>query len=143
MRVLIVEDEFTSRILLKEILSPYGDCDIAVDGEEALQAFSLAWEEERPYDLICMDIMMPNINGQQALEKIRKIEEEMGIEEPQRVKAIVTSALDDPKTVVKAMYKGGSAAYIVKPVRKEELLEEVRKLGLIGQEEPEEKKRAY
>ena len=72
MRILIVEDEITCRMLLKEILSLYGDCDIAVDGEQAIYAFRLAWEENKPYDLICMDIMMPNIDGQKALEKIRE-----------------------------------------------------------------------
>ena len=78
MRVLIVEDDFVARRVLKEILSPYGECDIVVDGEEAVQAFRLAWEDEEPYDLICMDIMMPNVDGHESLKRIRLIEQEMG-----------------------------------------------------------------
>ncbi len=79
MKMLIVEDEFLIRKIMQKILSHYGDCDIAVDGEEAVDAFRMAWEEKAPYDLICMDIMMPNINGQEALRKIREIERELAV----------------------------------------------------------------
>ena len=49
MRVLIVEDDFTSRKLLQKFLSPYGDCDIAVDGKEALEAYKMSWEIGRAH----------------------------------------------------------------------------------------------
>ncbi len=131
MRILIVEDEFVSRRVLKEFLSPYGDCDMVVDGEEAIEAFRLAWEEGDPYELICLDIMMPNIDGQEALMKIREIEKELGVKGPDEVKVIMVTALDDPKTVVEAFYKGGATSYIVKPVEREKLLKEIKSLGLI------------
>lgn len=131
MRILIVEDEFVSRRVLKEFLSPYGECDMVVDGEEAIEAFRLAWEEGDPYELICLDIMMPNIDGQEALMKIREIEKELGVKGQDEVKVIMVTALDDPKTVVEAFYKGGATSYIVKPVEREKLLKEVRSLCLI------------
>lgn len=129
MRVLIVEDELIGSKVLQGFLSPYGDCDIAVDGKEAIDAFRLAWEENKPYDLICMDIMMPNIDGQQALKKIREIEKERGVLD--EVKVIMTTALSDRENTVKAFYEGGASSYIVKPVDKRTLLEEIRYLGLI------------
>ncbi len=131
MKILIVEDDFVARRTLKEILGAYGECDVVVDGEEALQAFQMAWEERRPYDLICMDIMMPNLDGNAALTRIREMEKEMGIRGGQEVKVIMVSALDDPKTVVRAFYQGGATSYIVKPIRKEKLIEEIRSFGLI------------
>lgn len=131
MRVLIVEDEFTSRTILQEILSSYGNCDIAVDGVEAVEAFRLAWKEDKPYDLICMDIMMPNIDGQHALKNIRAIEKEMGILGSDRVKVVMTTALGDANSVLQAFFDGVATAYIVKPINKRKLLEEVRNLGLI------------
>ena len=79
MKTLIVEDEFTSRRLLQKILAAYGECDIAIHGKEALEAFRLARDEREPYDLICLDIMMPEMDGQETLKMIRKTEEEMGI----------------------------------------------------------------
>ena len=132
MRTLIVEDDFIARRILKDILSPYGDCDIAIDGDEAIQAFRLAHEDNKPYDLICMDIMMPEIDGQEALRRIREIEKDTGIRPSGEVKVIMTTALSDPKNVVAAFYKGGATSYIVKPINKQKLLEEVRNLGLIG-----------
>ena len=67
MKTLIVEDEPTSRLLLQAILSGYGDCDIATDGEEAVEAFRSALEQGVPYNLVCMDIMMPKLDGHEAL----------------------------------------------------------------------------
>jgi len=130
MRILIVEDDFTARRLLKDILSPYGDCDIVVDGNEAVQAFRLACQEKYPYALICLDIMMPNVDGYEALKQIRYMERELGIKGSEEVKVIMVTALDDPKTVIR-IYKEGATSYIVKPIEKARLLKEIRSLGLL------------
>lgn len=132
MRVLIAEDDFVARRILKEILSPYGDCDVVVDGEEAVRAFQLAHEEQNPYHLVCLDIMMPNLDGQDALKRIRAIENERGIEKKTEAKVIMITALSDPKTVFNAFYRGGATAYIVKPIDKTKLLNEIRQFGLIS-----------
>ena len=63
LKILIVEDDFMVRQILRDILEPYGVVDIAVNGEEAVQAFRVAWRQNHPYDLICMDIMMPVMDG--------------------------------------------------------------------------------
>ncbi len=131
MRILIVEDDLGSRKLLQNILSPYGECDLAVDGEEALDAFKLAWKEQSPYDLIFMDIMMPKVNGHEALRNIRIYETEKGINSDKEVKVIMTTVLEDSKNVMTALYKGGAVAYIVKPIDKQKLINELKDLGLI------------
>jgi two-component system, chemotaxis family, chemotaxis protein CheY len=131
MKTLIVEDDFISRRILKEILSPYGECDIAIDGEEAVQAFRLALDESASYDLVCMDIMMPNMDGQEALKLIRALEKERGESGAKETKVIMTTALGDPRSVVEAFYKGGATSYLVKPISKQKLLQELRNFGLI------------
>ncbi len=130
MRFLIVEDDFTSRLMLQRIVKPYAQCDLAVNGEEALEAFKLAHQENQPYDLILMDIMMPIKDGQQALLEIREHERSMGLSPKNEVRVIMLTALGDPKNVVDAYYKGGASSYLVKPIDKGLLLEVIRNTGL-------------
>lgn len=132
MKCLIVEDDFISRRILKELLSDHFDCDVAVNGEEAFLSFRLAHEGKRPYDLICMDIMMPGVDGQEALRLIRELEKEMKIPQTREVKVIMVSALDDPRTVISSFYGGGATSYIVKPISRQKLMGELRQLGLIN-----------
>lgn len=72
MRILIVEDDFGSRIAIQKMLTPYSECEVAVNGNEAVEAFTNSFEAGVPYDLICMDIMMPQMNGKEALKIIRE-----------------------------------------------------------------------
>ena len=131
MRVLVVEDDFTSRKVLQKILAPYGEVDIAVNGVEAVEAFTQSLDDDNRYDLICMDIMMPEMDGQTALRTIRGIERERGIAPAQEVKVVMTTALDDPKNVVEAYYKGGATSYVPKPIDKHMLLHLLKNLGVI------------
>jgi two-component system chemotaxis response regulator CheY len=131
MKILIVEDDLMSRFILKDFLSPYGDCDTVNDGNEAIMAVEMAWEKNTPYDLICMDIMMPNMDGQDALKKIRDMEKKRGIKGLKEAKVIMITSIDDPKTAIQAYYKGGATSYIVKPVQKEKLIKELQIIGLI------------
>lgn len=86
MRILIAEDDFACRKFLYKFLSLYGDCDITIDGIEAIDAYMIALDEEKPYDLICLDIMMPKMDGKKVLKAIRDIERQREIEESRRVK---------------------------------------------------------
>ena len=131
MKCLIVEDDFISRRILKELLSSYCDCDIAVNGEEAVTSFRLAHEGKRPYDLICMDIMMPGVDGTEALKRIRQIEKELGVPPKLEARIVMTTALDDPKTVIDTYYQCGATSYLVKPISKQKLVRELRSFGLI------------
>lgn len=130
MKCLIVEDDFTARKLLQIYLSDYGDCFIAVNGKEAVEAVQDALQEGQPYDLICLDIMMPKMNGHDALKAIRQMEQEYGIGGLDCAKVIMTTALDDSEDI-KDAFREGCDAYIVKPIRKQELLEEMEKLGIV------------
>ena len=127
MKTLIVEDDFTSRLLLQELLKHYGPCHIAVNGKEAVTAVDSAREENMPYDLICMDIMMPEMDGQEALRRIREQEETHGIDPKSGAKIIMTTALGDMKNVFEA-YRGLCDGYVTKPIQKNKLIETLNKL---------------
>lgn len=129
MKALIVEDDFISRTILKKILLPYGVCDTVVNGKEAVEAFSIACAEGNPYDLICLDIMMPEMDGREALKIIRNKEKNSNVPPKDEVKIIMITALDTPKEVIDAYYTGGCTAYIVKPIQKAKIIEHIKDLG--------------
>jgi len=129
MKILVVEDDFTSRLLLQEILKLYGCVDLAVDGQEAVAAVKEAIDNGEPYKLICLDIMMPAKDGQVTLQEIRAMEEAAGILSSDGVKIIMTTALGDPRNVM-ASYHSLCDAYIVKPIDKAKLSAELKRLGL-------------
>ena len=79
MKTLIVEDEFTSRILMQNRLARHGECHIAIDGEEAVKAFRMTLADASPYNPICMDIEMPKIERVEAVRQIRALETEDGV----------------------------------------------------------------
>jgi two-component system chemotaxis response regulator CheY len=130
-KCLIAEDHLLSRRILKELLSSQFDCDIAVNGQEAIDSFALAHESKRLYDVVFIDIMMPVVDGLEALQCIRAIERKMDIPHNLAVKVIMTTALDDPRTVIKSFNKYEADAYIVKPLSKQKLIKELRALNLV------------
>jgi len=131
MRILIAEDDLVSRKFLFKFLSVYGDCDITVDGIEALDAFLMAWDEGNPYDLICLDIMMPRADGLKVLSTIRHLEDEKGLKEKERAKVIMTTVLNDTETVQEA-FSSGCEAYASKPIDTKKLLEVLEKMELVS-----------
>jgi two-component system chemotaxis response regulator CheY len=131
MKVLVVEDDLVTRKVMEKYLSPYGETVMAADGDEAYNAFLAAIESGSPFSLICVDIKMPKTDGHELLKKIRKAEDTKKVTEAQKVKIIMTTVLQDPQNVFKAFYKGKAASYLIKPFTEEELVAEIRKLGLL------------
>ncbi len=136
MRILIVEDELTSRTVLTKTLAQFGERDYAANDLETIQLFNAAFEENNPYGLICLNIMMPHMDGKEALGEIRRIEKEAGITKADEVKIIMTTAIDDPQTVVETFSEGASA-YLVQPIQVSELLDEIRGFGMLPEGEQE------
>ena len=128
MRSLVVEDDFLCRRVLFTMLNKYGECDIAVHGREALAAYSMAVAEQRPYDLICLDVIMPTMNGQDTLMELRAYEEFMMVEKP--VKILMTTGVSFSERVIHS-FRMQSDGYLTKPIRKEEMQAALVKLGLI------------
>lgn len=129
MRILIAEDDFASRKMMQKFLSQFGDCDVTVDGAEAVEAFSMALEEEEPYDLICLDVMMPEMDGFQALREIRGIEIEAEISREDRVKVIMMTALGEAGESDEVLQLGYTT-YAPKPVDLVKLKELLISIGL-------------
>ncbi len=130
MKALIIEDNRIDAMVLKRAIAPYGVCDIADNGKEALEEFRKALEGEETYDLICLDILMPEMDGHGVLSEIRKIEEKKGIPNTEAVKVIMVSAASFEDNIAKA-FKGKCDAYLEKPIDKTALLQYLYDFGWI------------
>ncbi len=129
MKALVVEDDAVSSQLLVSMLEFAFECDIAENGEIGLEAFTAASKNGSPYDLVCLDIMMPVMDGQQMLKEIRCFEAENGIDGLDGAKIIMTTALDSAQSIFEA-FREQCESYLVKPFDVQALKAEIEKLGL-------------
>jgi two-component system chemotaxis response regulator CheY len=127
MKILIIEDDFTSSRVLERMLQKYGISDIANNGNLGIQMFRTAFEAKEPYDLVCLDIMLPEIDGQEVLKEIRQIESDNNIFGSESVKVIMTTALDDNRNIMQA-FRSQCEGYLVKPIIQAKLHQEVARL---------------
>jgi two-component system chemotaxis response regulator CheY len=129
MRTLVVDDSPTIRILLQHLLGSYGECDVAENGQEAIDAHGRGLIEGRPYDLICLDLGLPYFDGIAVLSKIRAVESQR----QSRVKAriVVVTASREPGRTQKASELGADGC-LLKPVVPEQLLQYLQDFGLVG-----------
>lgn len=130
MRILIVEDDVAGRFLLQQFLEPLGEIRSANDGEAAVEMFKVALDTEDPFHLIFLDIMLPKLDGQEALKKMRKIENERGVKQSDAAKVVMTTALSDPNNVLKALHEGHADTYLVKPIENVKMMQELKKIGI-------------
>ncbi len=131
LRILITDDDVTTRAILRESLGSYGTCELCVNGQEAIDAFKAAWEAQAPFDLIIIDMKMPVMNGADALAHIRTFEAEMGVKQIDEAKALVLSIEKAPERILDAYYRGGATKYLLKPVDINEVIEAIEDFGLI------------
>jgi two-component system, chemotaxis family, chemotaxis protein CheY len=130
MKTLIVEDEFTSRYILQEFLRQYGECSVVVNGKEGLLAFQVARNTGQPYDLVLLDILMPDMDGLEALKEIRRIEEAEKVPVGNGVKVVMTTAMSNLSSVIES-YHIFCDDYLIKPIDRNRLLQSLKTLGLI------------
>ncbi len=130
MRILVVEDDYISRRLLCRYLEPYGEIEEAVDGQEAVDVVRRSLAIGEPFDLICLDIMMPGMDGQQALVHIRRMEAENDLPLGRGAKVVMTSAMEDNQNVMQAM-NASADGYVVKPIERLSFIETLKETGLL------------
>jgi len=109
-KIMIVDDAAFMRMMLKNILTKggYEICDEAQDGVQAVEKFN-----SNAPDLTIMDITMPNMDGIEALKKIKQANA--------GAKVIMCSAMGQEAMVVEAI-KSGAMDFIVKPFQGDRLL---------------------
>ncbi len=131
LRCLVVDDDELGRGLIAHYLKGVADCEMAENGLIAVDMFRKAFDSGTRYDLIILDIVMPEMDGNTAAKEIRLIEKKGGITINEGINIIVTSSLDTPHDIIQAYLSASSAAHIVKPVRPDKLLNILCKLEMI------------
>lgn len=130
LKILIAEDDFTNRSVLLELLRHHGIVHVAVNGREALAAVRAALEVDDPYAMVCLDIMMPEMDGLEALRALRELETARGIPAARALKIFMITGSSDFSSVCRA-YHGLCDAYLVKPLDRAKLIAEMRSAGLV------------
>lgn len=131
MKCLIIDDDGFSREFTATLLCDVAECDQANGGSEAIEKFSTALKGGNPYDLLLLDIMMPEMNGHETAKAIRAIEKQQGLGFTNRVNIVMLTSVNTPQSAMESFCSAQSAAYIVKPVSKENLVKVISKLGLL------------
>jgi HD-like signal output (HDOD) protein/FixJ family two-component response regulator len=134
MRILVVDDELVSREKMKHIMSSLGECDEVVSGQEALKAFSDARTDGKQYDLITLDISMPEMDGTEVLSRIRTLEKENGTPKEGQVRIMMVTGSSEKDTILTCI-KAGCNDYIMKPFNMETVVKKLVDSGLTKQSE--------
>jgi len=130
MKILIVDDDFATRKILMAALKSLGDCDLACNGLEAVHAFKEAYAENTVYDLVLLDILMPEMDGLAVLKNIRNHENKAG----GRIgtKIVMATSVSDSNHVIGSFHEGCDG-YILKPFTPQSVLRDLIKHGVLAQ----------
>jgi two-component system chemotaxis response regulator CheY len=142
LKSLVVDDEYVSRNKLAKIMETLGSCDAVESGREAVEAMGEAWRKGEPYDLVLLDIGMPDMDGTAVLYEIRRIETEKGISNEKRSKVLMVTSKSDKDTIVTSV-QAGCDGFIVKPINRDLIISKLKSVGLglsNGTDDKEEKK---
>lgn len=129
MKILVAEDDLANIKFLSKLLGRHGEVVVAEDGIKAVDTFVAALNAGEPYDLVCLDIMMPKLDGYKALQSIRDAEAKAGLRKFERSKVIMTSALDEAGSTEKVCQDYD--AYVCKPIDIHDFERIIKNIGLI------------
>ena len=129
MKMLVVDDEIVSRKKMMRIINEFGSCEGVESGKAALGMVKKALEEWKLYDLITLDVSMPDISGIEVLTTIRKMEEERGLDKEEQAKILMVTAHSDMETVKACA--GKCDGYVIKPFNKKGMVDKFKQLGFL------------
>ncbi|HOO46537.1 MAG TPA: HDOD domain-containing protein [Deltaproteobacteria bacterium] len=128
MKILVVDDELVSRKKMKMIMDGLGECEAVECGKDAIAAYHEAWEKWAPFDLITLDIFMPEMDGTEVLGAIRSIESEKHIPADKRVKIFMVTSQSDKETIINCV-RAGCDDFITKPFDRETVFKKLKNGG--------------
>ena len=121
-RALVADDSSTNRLVITTMLGSSGiEIEEARDGRDAIEIWKAAQEarDGAPYDILMIDISMPEMDGMACLDEIRRLEKEAGL---QPAPAVAATANAMPQQIADYIVAGFDS-FLSKPFRQRELLE--------------------
>ena len=129
-KALIVEDVFLIERLIEHIIGPYAVCKSVQNGKDAVSLFTKEYFNGEPFNLVCLDIYLPEMDGIEVLQGIRSFEDEIRIKEDERTRILMVTSLAN-QNIIKKARKIGCDGYITKPFSKDQIIDELVRLKLI------------
>ncbi len=126
---LVVDDENISRMKMKKILEKFSSCMDVKSGTEAFEICRKNLERKKHFDLITLDVSMPDMNGTEVLARIRDMEKTNKIPPEERSKILMITSHADKETVT-ACIQSGCDGYIIKPFSPKNIMDKLQQIGL-------------
>ena len=128
LRLLVVEDNAVVAGLLYYILRDHGDCTVCESGTEALAVFHAAWALNEPLDLVVLDLILPDMHGDQVLKEIRTFEARRGLRPPNHQCLVLMNTATLDVDQMKASLVMEPDGYLLKPMNVEVVIELIETL---------------
>lgn len=125
-KILAIDDEFTALTKMQLILSEYGECEVATTATQSIDLIKSALANGMYFDLITIDIELPDIDGITLLSEILQEEKKYN----RHAVKLVVSAVSTATNVYRAA-KSRCDGFLVKPVKREMLREKLVSLGIV------------
>jgi PAS domain S-box-containing protein len=124
--ILVAEDNEINALLMRSLLTRLGhQVVITTNGEEALESWLRAKSAGRPYDLVLMDVQMPQLNGIETTKRIRQSEADQS-GRPTPILALTANTLAEDRS---ACFEAGMDGFLIKPLDREKLEEALEELA--------------
>jgi two-component system, chemotaxis family, chemotaxis protein CheY len=130
MKFLIADDNELHRELITDTVKDHGMYHIVSDGNEAIKTFTASLDKKDSFSAIFIKSKIGSQDGPHALRKIREIEQENGLELNKEIPIIMT-VMDDEEQISETYLRGNSTTFILKPLTKDKIVEELTLFGLI------------
>jgi putative nucleotidyltransferase with HDIG domain len=129
MKIMVVDDEMVSRTKLKLIMENFGECQEVDNGKDAVDLFDKAHQQGQPFDLIMLDIDMPEMDGVEVLSEMIEAEIKLEILKKHKAKILMVTSFTDKDRVVSCI-QSGCDDYIAKPFDLNVIGKKLAKLGV-------------
>lgn len=129
MKVLVIEDDNSTQVLIKKIFGDDVECTVYGTSMEGINCFVDKMVAFDPFDAVLVDINMPDLNGVHTLQLLRRFEKVKGLVDNRKAKIIMMTGTADEENVKNSL-KNGCDQFLIKPVSKEKIEAKFKAVGL-------------